>query len=89
MNKKKVTYKELTAQEWADKRKWSNFLRAIPLNDPISFAFATPTDLIKVKVTAYMMNSNPKCDREFSIKNPSADMCSAVFTAALKPTQVL
>ena len=85
MNKNKVTYKELTAEEWLKKKKWSNFLRAIPLDSEKTYTFVSPSELVRVKVTAYLMNSNSRCDRKFVIKNSAANLRAALFTATLKP----
>ena len=70
-------YSSKTAKEWLSAKKWTAFLMSVPVGKPMGYPCDDSNYLMRIRVTASMLNKDPKCDRSFKIY---ADFDSKVIT---------
>ena len=54
-------------EELLKKRKWKNFLLALPLNKSKGYPFESANDLNTIRVRATQLNKDVACERKFSV----------------------
>jgi len=84
MNKYTKDYSAKTAKEWLACKKWTAFLMSVPLGKPMGYPCADSNYLMRIRVTASMLNNDPKCDRTFKI---TADFDTKVVTVTADKKQ--
>ncbi len=73
----KKDYSSKTAKEWLAEGKWTAFLMSVPLDKPMGYPCADSNHIMRIRVTASMMNKDPKVDRSFKV---TADFDTKVIT---------
>lgn len=58
---------ESKPEYWLEKRKWTNFLKAIPANKPMGFVCDDANMLMRIRVTASILSNSPSYDRRFAV----------------------
>lgn len=74
-----------TVENYLQMRQWKKFLLALPLKKPRGFVFENANDLFTIRVRATQLNTDPNCDRKFSV-TLDLDRKVATITATLKNT---
>lgn len=64
--------------------KWTDFLKALPLNRAERFQFKTAGQIMTIKVIAAQLSSKAGADRKYSIKMVNYDDLTAVIEATKK-----
>ena len=77
MSKYTKDYSSKTAKEWLSEKKWKGFLLSVPLDKPMGYPCEDSNFLMRIRVTASMLNKDPECDRVFKI---TADFDTKVIT---------
>ena len=85
MNMHHKDYSSKTAKEWLAEKKWKGFLLSVPLGKPMGYPCEDSNYLMRIRVTASVLNKDPECDRSFKI---TADFDTKVVTVtATKKTE--
>ena len=76
--------KIMTSVELLAERKWTEFLRKIPVGDS-HWRIANYRDFVSLRSVASMMGKKKDCDRFFHIKQSRGDNAIYTVTVELKP----